>query len=168
MSMIPLDDFKDKRQQFEALGYGKVERPTREADRYTYETEPALAVQVVRKLSAVLTGAAIYLVTYGMLLTFGLLAVITLALGFTTLPSPADLLGTSSSSSTSFTTTPTPRASSPAATKTATAAAPAKTPAQQAGDTIRSLVRIIAFGAGFLAIWPAWFVGSLAWRHFNQ
>lgn len=167
-----MDDEAKQHAPIEAVGYGKVEHPKREANRYTYDTEPALAVQVIRKLAAILTGAATYLITYGLLLTFGLLAVVTLMIGFATLPSVGDLLGTSSSaastSSTSFYTTPTPRASSPSATKTTTAATPAKTPAQQASDTIRSLVRIIAFGAGFLAIWPAWFVGSLAWRHYQH
>lgn len=129
-----------------------------EASRYTHEQERSKFQDAIGLVAPFFMGVFTYLVSYGLLLTFGLLAMLGLTLGFATLPSPSDML----SSSTTFSTpTPTSRAAS------STASTVKDAPKTSTADRLRGFVRIIAFGTAFLAIWPAFLAGSLTNRYLN-
>lgn len=79
-----------------------------------------------------------FLVSYGLLLTFGLLALAALLMGFATF---SDI-------------TPSGTVDTPATLA-------------DVARTARTAIRWIAFGAAFLALWPGWFGASVARRHFE-
>lgn len=123
-----------------------------------------------------------FLVSYGLLLTFGLLAILSLGIGFATIPSLGDTLypaqPTVDYSSIFATSVPVPNTTSgkasatAAASQTATAkqyATPAATTKTASPwNTARLAIRIIVFGAAFLALWPGWLGASVAKAHFER
>lgn len=129
-----------------------------EARRYTYEPQRSTFQDAIGVVAPFFMGVFTYLVSYGLLLTFGLLAMLGLTLGFATLPSPADMLSSPAIS----TPTPTSRTASSSATIVK------DTPKTSTADQLRGFVRIIALGTAFLAIWPAWLAGSVTNRYLNE
>lgn len=114
---------------------------------------------ILGQIAAVFVGIFSYIVSYGLLLTFGLIALFGFAIGFATLPSATDVL---------FPSTPTP-AVRVTPTRTLDNRGIPVDPAQASAATketgsspwagVRTFIRLIVFGAAFLALWPGWYGG---------
>ena len=108
-----------------------------------------------------------FIITFGMLLMFGLFGALGLVGGFATLPSPAELLLGSQPTPTPFVLFPSPTptgrsAVAPTPTRLP-ASAPASSPTGGAANVARTLLRLWIFGSFFLALWPAGLAGYLTY-----
>jgi hypothetical protein len=111
-----------------------------------------------------------FIVTFGMVLPFGLVGALGLVSGFATLPSPAEpLLGpTSSPASFVLFPSPTPTVRAAAARTPIPTPTPASASRSDTISTALALVRLFVFGSFFLAPWPTGLAGYLTYSHLSQ